>query len=57
MNCDDRKKPVPHGEKPASGEPPHNSGEGADTALQALIRKRKMAETPDDPAPQQPPHP
>ena len=35
----------PQGEKQGA------SGEGAKTALEALIRKRKLAETPDDDPP------
>jgi hypothetical protein len=34
--------------QPASDEP-QRSGEGAQTALQALIRKRKLADNPQDP--------
>jgi hypothetical protein len=31
------------------------TGEGSDTALRALIRKRRMAQTPDEPTPPPPP--
>jgi hypothetical protein len=36
---------------PADGNQESGSGEGAATALKALIRKRKMGEAPDSPAP------
>jgi hypothetical protein len=42
---DEAKKPVP-GPIP-TGDGHAGSGKGADTALEALIRKRKLAETPD----------
>jgi hypothetical protein len=46
---------VPDNEKPAAGSspaahPPAGSGEGADTAFQAMIRKRRMR-TDDEPPP------
>ena len=55
MNTDGSKQPVP-APAPAPGESSIGSGEGASTALEALIRKRKLAETPDgiDPPPQPP---
>lgn len=58
MNGEDCKKPdVPADPKP-DGKPP-SSGEGADTAYQAMLRKRKQAESPepDDLSPPLPPLP
>ena len=49
MSNEDRKKPAPVLPIPA-GESAIGSGEGAKTALEALIRKRKQADKPaDDP--------
>jgi hypothetical protein len=39
------------GQAPAPTEPPAGSGEGADTALEALIRKRKLRTDDDTAAP------
>ena len=48
-NGEDARKPAPPPAAP--GPPPGDnsagSGEGAQTALEALIRKRKLVETPD----------
>lgn len=57
MSGVDRKKPAPATEQPPDSQLP-NSGEGADTAYQAMLRKRKQAENPDpvvDPLPPIPP--
>jgi hypothetical protein len=45
------------GDAPASQDEPQGSGEGAQTALQALIRKRKLVEHPQvgEPEPPGPP--
>jgi hypothetical protein len=40
---------------PLPAVPGHSSGEGAKTALEALIRKRRMATRPEPPEPKQPP--
>ena len=50
MSNDDARK---RGSVPAipGGESKPGSGEGANTALEALIRKRKQAENPADPEP------
>jgi len=54
MNTDrPEQAPVP-APIPAARDNTVRSGEGASTALEALIRKRKQAETPDD---RQPPAP
>ncbi|MDB5896860.1 MAG: hypothetical protein JWP41_462 [Ramlibacter sp.] len=48
MNADDPKKaPTPGTPSESSG----GSGEGAATALKALIKKRNMGEAPDTPVP------
>jgi hypothetical protein len=54
MNTDGLKQPPAPAPVPAAGDNTIRSGEGASTALEALIRKRKQAETPDD---NQPPAP
>jgi hypothetical protein len=57
MSADDL-KPVPPSDVPVPPEKAKRSGEGAATALQALIRKRKQVEShddPDAPLPQSPP--
>lgn len=56
MSNEERNKPAPAAPLPA-GESAVGSGEGANTALEALIRKRRQAETPDpvDPVPPLPP--
>jgi hypothetical protein len=57
MKKPEDKKPAHPKPAPAPGDGSGGSGEGAQTALEALIRKRKLAETPDgeplppDPAP------
>ena len=51
MNTDGPKKPVSPAPAPAPGETTIGTGEGSGTALEALIRKRKQAETPDIPPP------
>jgi hypothetical protein len=56
MNPEDRKPVQPSGAPvtpiapitPAAPEKPRRSGEGAATALQALIRKRRQVESHDD---------
>lgn len=58
MNGEDHKKPgAPADPKP--DEKPPSSGEGSDTAYQAMLRKRKQAESPapDDLFPPVPPLP
>jgi hypothetical protein len=47
VNTDGSKQAPQPAPAPASGESTIGSGEGAKTALEALIRKRKLAETPD----------
>lgn len=48
----DTPKPVPTKDKAKPVEPSRpGSGEGAQTALEAMIRKRKLAEKPDQPLP------
>jgi hypothetical protein len=47
MNTDGSKQPAAPLPPPPPGESTIGSGEGASTALEALIRKRKLAETPD----------
>jgi len=54
MNSDRPKQPPAPTPVPAVRDTTIGSGEGASTALEALIRKRKQAETPDD---SQPPAP
>jgi hypothetical protein len=44
----------PEGDGKSLLDEPQRSGEGAQTALQALIRKRKFAEHPADPEPEPP---
>lgn len=46
----DTPKPVPTKDKAAEPSRP-GSGEGAQTALEAMIRKRKLAEKPEQPLP------
>lgn len=48
MNGDEM-KPAPPADAPVPPEKARRSGEGAATALQALIRKRKQVENHDDP--------
>ena len=48
MSSNDPGKHPPASHPPAREKAPR-SGEGADTALQAMIRKRKLAEKPDTP--------
>ena len=56
MNTDGSKQPADPAPSPPPGESTIGSGEGASTALEALIRKRRQAETPDGAdAPPQPP--
>ena len=50
MNTESAKQPASP-PPPPSGESTFGSGEGANTALEALIRKRKQAEIPDDDEP------
>jgi hypothetical protein len=52
MNTDGTRPPAAPAQSPAPGKP--TSGEGASTALEALIRKRKQAESPDDSEPTAP---
>ena len=57
MSGVDRKQPAPATDQPPDTQSP-NSGEGAGTAYQAMLRKRKQAENSDpllDPIPPQPP--
>lgn len=53
--CPDAKEP-PQSDRPSNREPP-KSGEGAETALQALIRKRKLDPPKEDADPTPPPEP
>ena len=55
----DSPKPVPTKEKPAQpGEASRpGTGEGAQTALEAMIRKRKLAEKPEQTLPDRNPTP
>jgi hypothetical protein len=58
MSGKDGNKPVRTREAPAAPDKQSGSGEGADTAFQAMIHKRKQAETPegaDTAAPATPP--
>lgn len=59
MKDGDQSKPATAPAAPAPGDSTMGSGEGAGSALEALIRKRKQAETPDggEPLPPAPPHP
>lgn len=61
MNTDDKTPKSPTGDGRATpAEESPRSGEGADTALKALIRKRKLQGDlvdPPDPAPPTPPIP
>ena len=52
MNTDGTRPPAAPAQSPAPGKP--TSGEGASSALEALIRKRKQAESPDDSEPTTP---
>ena len=54
MNTDGSTKPPAPAPTPAPGESTIGSGEGASTALDALIRKRKQAEIPDNVPPSPP---
>jgi hypothetical protein len=54
MNADDPKKATVPG---TPAESTRGSGEGAATALKALIKKRNMAEPPETPAPAPTTHP
>jgi hypothetical protein len=47
MNTDGPRQPQLPTPAPRPGDPSIRSGEGAHTALEALIRKRKEAERPD----------
>ncbi|MDB5859835.1 MAG: hypothetical protein JWQ76_3524 [Ramlibacter sp.] len=47
MNTESSKLPSSPRPAPAPADSALGSGEGASTALEALIRKRKLAETPD----------
>jgi hypothetical protein len=51
MNADESKKTIQPPDAPCPPEKPKRSGEGAATALQALIRKRRQVEGHDEPAP------
>lgn len=57
MNRDDPKRPADDAARRESSEPGTRSGEGAATALQAMLRKRQQAERPDLPALDTPPCP
>jgi hypothetical protein len=46
MSADDTARKLPEG-RPPSREKAARSGEGASTALEAMIRKRKQAENPE----------
>ena len=52
MNTDGPKPPADPAQSPTPGK--KTSGEGASTALEALIRKRKQVESPDDGEPTAP---
>ena len=52
MNTDGTRPPEAPAQPPAPGK--KTSGEGASTALEALIRKRKQVESPDDNEPTAP---
>jgi hypothetical protein len=54
VNTEGSKQPPAPAPIPAARDNTIGSGEGASTALEALIRKRKQAETPED---RQPPAP
>jgi len=54
MNTEGSKQPPAPAPIPAARDNTVRSGEGASTALEALIRKRKQAETPDDHLPPAP---
>jgi hypothetical protein len=54
MKTDGSTKPASPAPTPAPGENTIGSGEGASTALDALIRKRKQVETPDNDPPAPP---
>lgn len=45
---DDPKKQPPPATRPGHSAPTPGTGEGANTALDALIRQRKMGHTPDE---------
>lgn len=56
MSADDKAPPVIR-QPPAAPGSNTGSGNGADTALEALIRQRKLVETPEDRPPPAPPAP
>ncbi len=57
MNRDDSKRPADDAASHDSSQSLKRSGEGAATALQAMLRKRQQAERPDTPAADLPPCP
>jgi hypothetical protein len=54
MSSDDPKKRPPGAHPPARSHGSSGTGEGARTALEALIRQRKLAETPEETKPEPP---
>ena len=56
MSAEPKKHPAPAAD-PARPATPHGSGEGATTALEALIRQRKLGHTPDEQRAGPPPAP
>lgn len=54
MNTEGTKPPAAPAHPPAAGEGTIGSGEGASTALEALIRKRKQVESSEDSNPPSP---
>jgi hypothetical protein len=58
MNADRKTVPTRGSEPLPTPSPTHGSGQGANTALEALIRQRKLVESPEDnpipPKPEQP---
>lgn len=54
MSSEQPGTPPTQDDAPAPAEGRRGSGEGAGTALQALIRKRRLAEQPDPPEPAPP---
>jgi hypothetical protein len=57
MNRDDEKKATDDAASPNDGDGSSRSGEGAATALKAMLRKREQAERPDSPPGDTPPCP
>lgn len=58
MMSEDEKKIPPEGVPPGQQTSERGTGEGAGTALEALIRKRRQVELPEEPdAPPEPPGP